>query len=76
MFSVIERTSIKRYHEIFRKYAEGVTGLNPRPPSQAPARPSGIEQVHFTMGGHDEALRVVGVKRSGTLGTENECRPL
>ena len=34
------------YHEIFRKYAEGVTGLKPR------------------------------VKRSGTLGTEYECRPL
>src|SRR6516165_2795903 len=46
MFSVIERTSIKWYHEIFRKYAEGVTGLKPR------------------------------VKRSGTLGAENECRPL
>jgi len=37
VFSVIERTSIKWYHEIFRKYVEGVTGLKPRvrfaPPS-------------------------------------------
>ena len=46
VFSVIERTSIKWYHEIFRKYAEGVRGLKPR------------------------------VKRSGTLGTEDEYRPL
>src|SRR6516225_596508 len=30
VFSVIERTSIKWYHEIFRKYVEGVTGLKPR----------------------------------------------
>jgi len=43
-----------------------------RPPSQAPARPSGIEQVHFTMGGHDEASRVVGVERSGIQGLEYE----
>jgi hypothetical protein len=28
VFSVIERTSIKWYHEIFRKYAEGVRDLN------------------------------------------------
>jgi len=44
-FGVIERTSIRWYDEMMRKYAEGVTGLKPRPPSQAPARlgPSGIE---------------------------------
>ena len=46
VFSVIERTLIERYYGIFRKYAEGVTGLKPR------------------------------VKRSGTLGTEYQCRPL
>jgi len=30
VLSVVERTSIKWYQEIFRKYAEGVTGLKPR----------------------------------------------
>ena len=54
------RTMSRDYHEIIRKYAERRKRTKPRPPSQAPARPNGIEQVHFTMGGHDEASRVVG----------------
>jgi hypothetical protein len=51
-----------------RIYREAVIELSPGRLRNATARPNSFADMRVSLYGRDEALRVVGVERSGTLG--------